>query len=177
MLLGFSAKSNPFEELWPDREPNRATEIKREEVRRWKIGKSRNSRGHIFLAVQTVCVGNSTVFAATRRAIRRRESEMEKKEWLFKYANDIAPDEKPVLDVAATLEADLAAAKAEVKLLKELIYAKFEDIKADGKTILDFYAVWHRQDSDALAKAKAELERLKEDFDLKAKSYDANVKG
>jgi hypothetical protein len=49
------------------------------------------------------------------------------------------------------------ALRAEVELLKELLCSKLEDYNAEGKTILDFYAVWHRQDKDALTRSKAEL--------------------
>lgn len=59
------------------------------------------------------------------------------------------------------LQAERDKLVADLSVIKELLYAKLEDIRSDGKTILDFYACWHRQDMDTIAKIKAERDALK----------------
>lgn len=62
------------------------------------------------------------------------------------------------------LQQRLAIVEAERNKLKELIYTKFENLRTDGKTILDFYACWYHQDRNTISKLKAERDRLKENY-------------
>ena len=57
------------------------------------------------------------------------------------------------------LEAELAKCKAERDEVRELVTMRLEDMNRNGKTILDFYAVWLRQSRDEITKLRARCER------------------
>jgi len=83
--------------------------------------------------------------------------------------------EDSIDDVLANLIAEREQLKAERDRLKELIYAKFEDLRTDGKTILDFYACWYRQDRNTISKLQAERDRLEAEAEHYRKTLTGKV--
>lgn len=104
-------------------------------------------------------------------AVRLKKAEAEAEKWKNARIDVMWLHQK--ID---TLEAELAEAQRDRNKAIELMTASLEGIKADGKTILDFHAVWMRDAKDKIKELEAECRIIRSEREHDRKHFKAELK-